>query len=61
MQSTSRIFSIIDFIAEEAFYAVQNRDQTSPSFNLTSNADAVLDQLLEDGQDLQDISGLSML
>ena len=54
MQSTLRTFPIVDFIAEDTFYVVQSRDLASPSFNSTSNVDALLDQLLEDGQDIQD-------
>ena len=54
MQSTLRTFTIIDFIGDEAFYTVQRRNLASPSFNSPTNADAPLNQLLEDGQDIQD-------
>ena len=53
MQPTLRTFPVIDFIDDNALYVVTSRDLGNRTFNSPTRPDALLDQLLQDGEDIQ--------
>lgn len=53
MTATNRVFPVIDFIDDSGLYVVKSRDLGNRTFNSTTNPDALLDQLLSDGEEIQ--------
>ena len=53
MTPTIRVFPVIDFIDNDRLYVVNSRDLASATFNSATNPTALLDQLLEDGEEIQ--------
>lgn len=53
MTPTLRVFPVVDFIGDNALYVVHSRDLGSSTFNSPNQPDALLEQLLRDGQDIQ--------
>lgn len=48
MQAILQTSSIVDFIADDAFFVVHSRDLASSRFNSPNNSNTLLDQLLAD-------------
>jgi len=53
MRPTLRTFPIIDFVDEKSLYVVNSRDLGNRTFNSPTRPNALLDQLLKDGEDIQ--------
>lgn len=53
MQSTIRTFPVIDFMDDANLYVVHSRDLGNRTFNSPSRPNALLDQLLADGEEIQ--------
>lgn len=53
MQPTVRNFPVIDFIDDSTLYVVHSRDLGNRTFNSPARPDALLDQLLKDGEEIQ--------
>ena len=53
MTPTLRTFPVVDFITDNALYVVHSRDLGSLTFNSPNQADALFNQLLEDGEEIQ--------
>lgn len=53
MQSTIRTFPIIDFIDDSTLYVIHSRDLGNRTFNSPSRPNALFDQLMDDGEDIQ--------
>ena len=51
--ATIRTFPVIDFIGDNALYVVHSRDLGNRTYNSPTQPDALLDQLLKDGEDIQ--------
>ena len=53
MTATLRTFPVIDFYDDNALYVVHSRDLGNRTFNSTTRPNALLDQLLKDGEQIQ--------
>ena len=53
MTATLRTFPVIDFYDDNALYVVHSRDLGNRTFNSPNRPNALLDQLLEDGEQIQ--------
>lgn len=53
MQATLRTFPIIDFVDASTLYVVHSRDLGNRTFNSASRPNALFNQLMNDGEDIQ--------
>ena len=53
MTATLRTFPVIDFYDDNVLYVVNSRDLGNRTFNSSTRPNALLDQLLEDGEQVQ--------
>ena len=53
MTATLRTFPVIDFYDDNTLYVVHSRDLGNRTFNSPTRPNALLDQLLEDGEQIQ--------